>query len=483
MFRYLILVILLFISLGPSSLGQPPSSDGIDILRGVCSDGEDGVFVSGHTSSSETQMVAGIVAHLDSSGEQIWTQILDFPRWDQFNDIALAPDGGCIIAGAFGTTRRGNYDLAVARFDALGETMWTLFPTLEAPWEYASAIEIEEDGSSWVAGSIAAPYVEAFDMFLLRVSADGDSLWSALYGDEVDQEFAYDLALTSDGGAVLVGSVTNRVNYRRNLYVVRVNQLGQPIWESILDTEMASDAHAILALPSGDFAIAGRTYPDADSEQSDGLLVMINEFGDELWRRSFGGAGDDQFHAIGLKEDGSFLLAGSRFNYSSAKLQGWLVLTDSNGSGMLERETRYGGDGNEEFFDLTQREDGTWIAVGLTSSEPVNLTNYYYVDDLQTNVVDGPSSSVPSTLILRTWPNPFNSQLAMQVELPANGSFDLRIYDVLGREVATIARSNAALSGVHHYSLDAQNLASGTYLIRARMAGSFDQVQRITLLK
>ena len=483
MLRHAVFITLILFVQVAQILAQPPSTTGYDVLRAVCSDDANGMFVAGHSSTSETNIIAAVVAHLDSSGDVLWTQTLDFPYWDQFDDIASTEGGGCIAAGSCGSTRRGSFDLAIVRFDSNGDTVWTLFPERDVPWENASALAVEDDGSSWIIGSISDPHQEAHDFLLLRVSADGDTLWSASYGDENDQELGYDLQLTDDGGAVLAGSVADRSSYQRNIYVVRVDADGNTVWNSILENDYPSDAHAILALPNGNFAIAGRTFSDSNSEQSDGLLVMINGNGDELWRRSYGGQGDDEFHAIGLKEDGSFLLAGSRYNYSSVKRQGWLVLTDSNGQGILERQTHYGGDGNEEFLDLARRVDNTWIAVGMTSSEPIGSNDYYYIDDLQVEVDGDPTPSLPSTFTLHSWPNPFNSQITIHVELPSGGPFDLRVFDVLGREVTVLANSQYAFAGIHQFSFDARGLASGTYFVRGRSAGSQDQLQRLPLLK
>jgi len=139
------------------TIAQPPSTTGYDVLRAVCSDNTDGTFVAGHTSTSETNMVAGVVAHLDSSGEVLWTQTLDFLRWDQFDDIASTEDGGCVVAGSRGNTRRGDFDLAIARFDSNGDTLWTLFPDTDDPWENASGIMVEDDGSSWIISQVKEP--------------------------------------------------------------------------------------------------------------------------------------------------------------------------------------------------------------------------------------------------------------------------------------------------------------------------------------
>lgn len=58
----------------------------------------------------------------------------------------------------------------------------------------------------------------------------------------------------------------------------------------------------------------------------------------------------------------------------------------------------------------------------------------------------------------------------------------LKIYDVTGREVATLINGERRAAGVYQLTYDASNLASGTYLYRLQ-AGSFVETKKMTLVK
>lgn len=73
---------------------------------------------------------------------------------------------------------------------------------------------------------------------------------------------------------------------------------------------------------------------------------------------------------------------------------------------------------------------------------------------------------LPKELRLRqNYPNPFNPSTTIEFELPEASTITLRVYDLVGREVATIIEGRFA-AGTHRASWDACNQASGFYFGR-----------------
>ncbi|MBK6910875.1 MAG: T9SS type A sorting domain-containing protein [bacterium] len=78
-------------------------------------------------------------------------------------------------------------------------------------------------------------------------------------------------------------------------------------------------------------------------------------------------------------------------------------------------------------------------------------------------------------------PNPFNPTTTLQFTLAAAMDVSLIIYDILGREVATLA-DGRYLPGTHSVNFDGSNLASGIYFAQFRSANTV-KVQKLMLLK
>jgi hypothetical protein len=84
-------------------------------------------------------------------------------------------------------------------------------------------------------------------------------------------------------------------------------------------------------------------------------------------------------------------------------------------------------------------------------------------------------------LSLQAYPNPFNPTTNITFTLPAKGKASLVVYDLLGREVATLVNKVLA-AGKQAFRFDASNLANGVYLYQLRTANQVI-TQKMTLIK
>ncbi len=83
--------------------------------------------------------------------------------------------------------------------------------------------------------------------------------------------------------------------------------------------------------------------------------------------------------------------------------------------------------------------------------------------------------------LMAPFPNPFNATTTLRFDLPRAAMVTLRIYDILGREAATLV-SDARPAGHHSVVWNASNFPSGLYLARLEADG-FTQTQKLLLLK
>jgi len=79
------------------------------------------------------------------------------------------------------------------------------------------------------------------------------------------------------------------------------------------------------------------------------------------------------------------------------------------------------------------------------------------------------------------FPNPFNPGTTINYELASGRSVDLRIFDLCGRQVATLINGYQA-AGRHSVTFDGRGLSSGIYVCRLR-AGDYQASRKITLVK
>jgi len=91
-------------------------------------------------------------------------------------------------------------------------------------------------------------------------------------------------------------------------------------------------------------------------------------------------------------------------------------------------------------------------------------------------------AGVPDVYSLsQNYPNPFNPSTMIEYSLPEASVVTVRVYDILGREVAELV-NEFKNQGTYKVSFDASRLASGVYLYRVE-AGKFNSVKKMVLMK
>jgi len=169
--------------------------------------------------------------------------------------------------------------------------------------------------------------------------------------------------------------------------------------------------------------------------------------------------------------------------------------------------------GNDKTFNFTQRDSVSWF-----SMSPSNITvplfgegivesfitgdttgnNFVYVIEeaqyasrcfyfrvelnVLTDVENSVTSNIPEEFILeQNYPNPFNPSTKIKYSVPELSFTTLKVYDVLGNEVATLVDEYLP-AGSYETDFNAKGLASGMYLYRLQ-AGSFVETKKMILLR
>jgi hypothetical protein len=95
---------------------------------------------------------------------------------------------------------------------------------------------------------------------------------------------------------------------------------------------------------------------------------------------------------------------------------------------------------------------------------------------------DRPSPMIPLNFEMnQNYPNPFNPATTFEFALPKASFVSLKVYDMLGREVATVA-SHDLTAGLHRVRWNAGSLPSGMYVYRLS-AGEFVAQKKLMIVK
>ncbi len=83
----------------------------------------------------------------------------------------------------------------------------------------------------------------------------------------------------------------------------------------------------------------------------------------------------------------------------------------------------------------------------------------------------------------QNYPNPFNPSTVIAFELPGEHTVTIRLYDALGRQVATLITGESLSAGRHQVEFDASSLSSGIYVYRVELGDGQSSTRKMTLIK
>jgi hypothetical protein len=110
----------------------------------------------------------------------------------------------------------------------------------------------------------------------------------------------------------------------------------------------------------------------------------------------------------------------------------------------------------------------TWLETGIDPNNP--------------NAVKQVPGAVPSEYKLgQNYPNPFNPTTLINYSIPQKGYVSLKVYNLLGQEVATLF-AGVQEAGNYAATFDGAGLASGVYLFRLQ-AGNVSITKKLVLMK
>lgn len=131
------------------------------------------------------------------------------------------------------------------------------------------------------------------------------------------------------------------------------------------------------------------------------------------------------------------------------------------------------GNGTQISVDAADTTSGN---TGVIPVSGISFINAGVTDVKQTN------NNIPDNFNLeQNYPNPFNPTTNINYSIPSSQKVILKIYDELGREVATLVNSDQP-AGNYSVDFNASGLASGIYFYRLQ-SGSFIQMKKMILLK
>lgn len=260
------IVIIAVDSIGHERWSRTYGGDGYDHFEVIRRTSDGGYIVGGGYTSPGDDHDRPWVLRLDGMGDTIWTRVFPGPGFGHADAITESPNGGFVVA--FGTGERPDEDpsrIEVVELDEHGRTLWT--------WAYGGPeihvwpewIEALPDGGYIIAGPACEPcsprqpnYQTNFDALAVRLTQNGDTVWTRRLGHDAGNDLAYFVTLTSRGTYMIGGAASPPGGPVDSPWLVELDSAGRTIWSHVFESPFPRNGVAqVREVAPDEFLVVG----------------------------------------------------------------------------------------------------------------------------------------------------------------------------------------------------------------------------------
>lgn len=301
------------------------------------------------------------VLRLSGKGSVIWQKTFGGSDDDYANAVAIAPNGDIVVVGDTSSFGAGGWDTWIIRLDGKGNVKWEKTYGGEDD-EYTNAVAIAPNGDIITAGSTSSFGAGNADLWIMRLSANGDVKWQMTYGGTGDDE-AYAVALAPDGNIVVSGYTESFGAGDWDAWILRLSGNGNVIWQKTYGGKKTDEANAVAIAGNGDIVVAGDTS-SFGAGASDAWVLRLDGDGNVKWAKAYGGKKDDYANAVALTSSGDIIVAGGTYSFGAGGKDLWVLKLDDKGN--MKWEKTYGEKHDDTANGVTVAPNGDILIAGGT---------------------------------------------------------------------------------------------------------------------
>jgi S-formylglutathione hydrolase FrmB len=481
----------------------------------IVADNMGNVYVTGESGGDY------VTIKYNSQGTVVWLRRYNGPgySYNEAKSIAVDGSGNVYVTGT--SSGIGDANCATIKYNSSGDPLWvSIYGKVD--WEYPSSLAVDENKNVYVTGYMDYYYPGTLS-FTMKYSSSGNMLWDRV-GGPGSNNF---LALDEKGNVYTTGHSSQ---FEGMDYVTtKLNSAGEEVWTRSYNGPANSGDRASSLAVDGNGNVYVTGYSWVSKSSSDYATIKYNSAGDTLWVRRYNGHGNSNNYASSLAVDGSgnvYVTGNSQdsdtgYDFATIKYNSngdtlwtrryngstnhddWAISLALDGSGNVYVTgssdssivtIRYSTNGNEEWIAKYRYTNGWSSPVGIRVDASGNVfvsgtstgtdgSVYTTIKYSQTpNAINDYVSTIPVNFFLsQNYPNPFNPSTTIRYSLPSSANVKLSVYDLLGREIATLVNEEQS-AGWKEVQWNAGRVSSGIYFYKLT-TGSFVEVKKMMVLK
>jgi Secretion system C-terminal sorting domain len=252
-------------------------------------------------------------------------------------------------------------------------------------YDFGKDIKQDTDTGYVVTGSSSSFVGAQSDVYLLKVDSLGNFKWSINHGGE-GSDWGEAIEVTNDSTYAIGGYTNSFGEGGFDFYLLRLDQEGNEIWSKTYGGSNWDKAYGMVQTPDSGFVLVGESYSFNGSNQS-GYVVRTDKWGDTLWTYVEENTNQSFFNDVTLDGD-SIVICGGYYSSATSSVDGWIKTMHLDGN---EGASKLVGQGNDDYFTCVYVEGGFYNFGGARAynfdTEKTNMWNYRMQDD-HTEVFD-----------------------------------------------------------------------------------------------
>jgi hypothetical protein len=262
------------------------------------------------------------------------------------------------------------------------------------------SVQQTRDGGYIIVGETWSYGAGGYDVYLIKVYANGNMQWSKTFGGRGDDR-GYSVQQTRDGGYIIVGETWSYGALGDYVYLIKVDANGNMQWSKTFGK--GSDVgYSVQQTSDGGYIIVGTTA-SYGAGWADVYLIKVDANGNMQWSKTFGGKEPDRGYSVQQTSDGGYIIVGETKSYGAGWADVYLIKVDANGN--MQWSKTFGGTGHDEGYSVQQTSDGGYIIVGYTESYGAGEEDVYLIK-LGLGTIPTPTTTTVTVTTTVTQPVP-----------------------------------------------------------------------------
>jgi hypothetical protein len=393
-----------------------------DIAHGIIETIDGGYAVIGYTKSVDGDITDKLVEEndfwvlkLDINGNIEWQKTYGGSGDDLGRAIIQTTDGGYAITGPSkssdgdGSNNEGQHDHWILKLDTQGSIQWERSYGF-AGHDHSQSIMQTDDGGYFIGGYLDVDASGGLgnetittkhgvgEFWAQKLDANGNLEWRRYFGGS-NNDRIYKVLQAHDGNFLLIGSSEsedfdiNNSNGSYDFWILKLDTQGDMLWEKSYGGSGIDNGYGATTTNDGNYIIVGAAISNdgdisASKGNSDVWAIKIDDNGNLLWEKSFGGSGFDAAFAIANSATSinSYVIAGNSKSsdgdttINNGENDFWIFKIDSSGKLLFEKS--FGGSGLDFAYGVVQTTDQKIVVVGETESTDKDITSTHGKKDI-----------------------------------------------------------------------------------------------------